>query len=168
MPRYDTAPTNYSIIDMDVAKLQFAGGVLFGSRALNANTPASDYDFVILHSNLNLLLEHVAVDLAFGKLSQHFDCIPPYGNNYILKGLKFRDVKVDILIMEHQVHVDAIAKTTMYVRESASTLLLKDKDIRKALYLEGMLANGFIKNNIVSRIISAVKGLLWTPKNSKN
>jgi len=150
---YHSAPVNRATIPIDVGKLSFIGGVLFGSRALGVDHYDSDYDYCVLHSNLDALLETSKVGLHIVPLEEHFDCMPPYGLNYLIKALKFNNDSVDLLVLEHQEHVNMMHKATSEVASRATKLLLKDKDIRKSLYKDALLNNGFVRNTWWRRLL---------------
>ena len=156
MRGYHSAPKNYGKVDFSVNKLLFAGGVLFGSRALNVETADSDYDIAILHSNLNTLLSSSPIKLVIVPLENHFEVVPPYGHNYLIKGLEFTEGPVDIIVLEHQEHLDMIRKSTGTVLQSTSNLLLKDKDIRRLVYMKAMKQHGFGKPSLFRRLYNYI------------
>lgn len=150
--QYNTVPPSYGKVDFEASKFQFLGGVLFGSRATNSFRDSSDYDYVIHAPILDKILKDEQVKLSLSKLSHHFNCIPPYGDNYIIKDLRCTNGSVDLIVMEHKEHVDSMHKINTEVLTNNTTLMLKDENIRRPAYEKAMLNNGYIRNNFISKL----------------
>lgn len=142
------SPTaNYQ--ELTVPKLLFAGAVEFGSRALNVDYERSDYDFAMLRSNFYKLMENSNYFFTILPIKNYFKIIPRYGKNSLIRGLMigniFSGTKLDILILEHQEHIDIIRKSVDFVKTTYSTKLLKGKNFRIKVYEQALEKYGFQK-----------------------
>jgi len=143
--------------DIVLSKLRFAGAVEFGSRALNAHTKNSDYDYAILHSNLAKFLETTQCTLHLNDLNKSFDIAPTYGDNYFIYNMVADEGYVDIVVLEHQEHVDAFSNAVMVTRNT-SLLILKDKKRRTEIFRKALLMEGFVPTGLFYKLRCLFKG----------
>ena len=138
-----------------IEALQFAGAVAFGSRALNVETEESDYDFAILRSNYENLIE-LQPDIRETPIGKHFNVVPAYGNNTLAANVRTTNGKttglVDILILEHPKDMQTIANAV-----NALKLLdldkLRKKKYRVKQYDKALLHYGFVPTGQLMRFI---------------
>ena len=119
--------------------LKFLGAVAFGSRALGVHDRYSDYDFAILRSTYEKFAEHND-NFPELPLSNYFKVIPPHGNNTLIK-CYIQNKQYDLLIIEHQKHLDIIKKSIQDIKHMARVLVNKQDRIRACE--RALLSNGF-------------------------
>ena len=138
-----------------IEALQFAGAVEFGSRALNVATQDSDYDFAILRSNYENLIE-LQPKIREVPIAKHFNVAPAKGNNTIAANVHTTLGKtpglVDILILEHPKDVQIVAEAVQDLKLLPIDKL-RNKKYRIKAYDKALLAHGFKPTNKLLKFI---------------
>jgi len=139
----DTSPPERILT---IAQLRFAGAVEFGSRALGVENEYSDYDFAILRSNFEKLFENSGLPNEY-TIKTYFKVIPPYGNNSMARGaftvdVGRRNIDVDLLVLEHQEHLNTIATAVSTIQVNPRRRLFI-KAVRIELFEQALLKEGF-------------------------
>jgi len=124
-----------------VEALLFAGGVLFGSRALEVHNNYPDYNIAILESTFIALFQGVIPAEKIG-IRNYFKVIPKIGTNYLVQTVLADNKEVDLLVMSEQSSIDIVRESIEHIK-SCSTAVLRDKRTRIQLYEEQLCKNGF-------------------------
>ena len=119
--------------------LKFLGAVAFGSRALGVHDKYSDYDFAILRNTYEKFTEHND-NFPELPLDNYFKVMPPNGNNTLIK-CNVKDKQYDLLLVEHQEHLDIIKKSVEDIKHLPYKYTNKQDRIRA--YERALLSNGF-------------------------
>ena len=119
-----------------VPQLLFAGGVMFGSKALGVSYKQSDTDIAILRSNYDKL----ALDFVQNDIKGYFNVLPSTGHNTVAR---IKDEHINIIILEHQHDIDII-QASIDELKTYPTYVTKYKDARVAMYQAILLNNSWV------------------------
>ena len=159
MSYFNSPRSSIGSVTIPAARLRFAGAIQFGSQALNAATPGSDTDYVISAKGFNAFIENIDCSLYLNDLEQTCDTIPPTGTNYFIRNFLTDEGHIDIVVLEHQKHVQAMANAVAVVKQLPA-IQRKTKSIRVEAFRKALLAEGFISVNTWYKFKKLLKGLL--------
>lgn len=140
-----------------ISALKFVGGVLFGSQALGVFYAKSDTDIAILKEQFESMYPHPKEQFSINK---YFKVTPSYGVNYLVRTFDNLE-SLDILVIEHQEHLEVIRKSVEDLQKLPKKDLRMKKD-RIRLFQEALVRNGFTRKNYMLRMKR------WMHKNFNN
>ena len=141
----DTPPTKLTI-----EKLRFLGAVEFGSRALGVDKGNADYDFAMLRTVFDKLVEgDTTTEIHWADVGSYFKIVPAFAKCSMV--VTYTTAKTDILLFERQSDLDIIAKSVEDLK-ALPRYMVVNKQRRVALYQEALLRNGFVYSNWKQRL----------------